>query len=491
MNDKINDPKYGLWSRSSLIKMYPKEKDKINDLYLNNERLAESQANRKPKQYRLTKANFKNHIWQLDLLDISPYKDDNDGNEYLLIAIDVFSRFAYAVPLKNKSAKSVINGLKILFQQDKPSVISFDRGKEFDNETVNKFLHNQKVFFFFLNPPIKGAIVERFNRTLWSLINKYQTLNNTLSFVNVLQDLLYNYNHKVHRTIKKAPVDVDEYDQYHFSQMNEQKESKIKQVRKFKVDDYVKISKERNIFDKEIAGYYTYEIFKVSKVIDSKPITYKLVDLKDEPIEGIFYSSELKKVNMPDQYEVEKILDEKGTGRNKKYLIKWRGYSDKFNEWIPASQVKNISLGKDGVNYSTTSRIQRARQGKGIGDVINKAIDNLPFELHLPGHANSGPGTKVEERLKEADDFVNGRITKDQCKYGRCSLPLNKVDQLALQHDIVYHNHKDAETRRLADQELLNGCLEILKNKNNTFDVRTRIDASVVALIIKAKLGLS
>ena len=80
---------------------------------------------------------------------------------------------------------------------------------------------------------------------------------------------------------------------------------------------------------------WTLEIFTVSEVFQTNPPTYSLKDYDDEKIEGTFYDTEVQKViKMDDIYKIEKILKTRRRGRVKEYLVKWKGYPDKFNSWV-------------------------------------------------------------------------------------------------------------------------------------------------------------
>ena len=107
---------------------------------------------------------------------------------------------------------------------------------------------------------------------------------------------------------------------------------------KFRIGDLVRISlKRRPIFDKSSSNTkWTEELFKIHSINKSNVITYKIKDLNDEIIEGIFYERELQKTKNASQvYIIEKIIR-----KNKnKYLVKWRGYSNDFNTWVDKDDI--------------------------------------------------------------------------------------------------------------------------------------------------------
>jgi len=342
--DLLKDPKRGLWGYNTLKRMYPNEKDKAKELFNDEElQLYQPAITKFPRRKTLARTLDLNH--QVDLLDISPFSKENSDYKFILTSVDVLSRFAQAQPLKNKTADEIIRGLELMFEERKPARLSFDRGKEFINKKATEFLKDWHVYSFPLNPPMKASMVERFHRTLWQLINRYMVTHSTYSFVPVLQQLIDNYNSKIHSTIKMAPKDVTRENQekvYQTVLHNTKNTSVFEPIKrpKFKYGDYVRIQKNRGVFDKESKGYWNREIFKISRVLLTNPITYHITDLLDEEISGSFYESDLQKTTKPESFKVDKILQTKwvGVGRNRKkrVLIQWLGYPEKFNSWEDA-----------------------------------------------------------------------------------------------------------------------------------------------------------
>ena len=126
-------------------------------------------------------------MWEMDLAGLRSLSKYNDKYKYLLNVIDIFSRYAWRVSLKDKTGTSITTALKSLFQNRKPITIQSDKGTEFVNSSVQQYLKRQGVSFHTThNPDIKGAIIERFNRTLKTRMYKYFTKNNTYRFSDVI-----------------------------------------------------------------------------------------------------------------------------------------------------------------------------------------------------------------------------------------------------------------------------------------------------------------
>jgi transposase InsO family protein len=149
-------------------------------------------------------------VWEMDLAYLTSLSKYNDGYKFLLNVIDVFSRYAWSVPLKYKTGASVTTALKALFINRQPRTLQSDEGTEFVNRTVQRYLKNQVIEFHTTHiPDIKCALIETFNRTLKSKIYKYFTKHITYRYINILQKLLEGYNNTVHSTIGIAPCKVN------------------------------------------------------------------------------------------------------------------------------------------------------------------------------------------------------------------------------------------------------------------------------------------
>ncbi|KAK3929353.1 Putative uncharacterized transposon-derived protein [Frankliniella fusca] len=160
----------------------------------------------------VTYADNIDESWQTDLTDFQSLKKDNDGFSYILCVIDVFSKFAWAVPIKDKSGPSIIKGFQTIFKTTdrRPTRLFSDKGKEYINKTFQKFLKENNITYIHThNPDIKCSIVERWQRTIKSKLFKRFTYTEKYRYVDgLLDDIVDAYNHTYHRSIKMRPVDV-------------------------------------------------------------------------------------------------------------------------------------------------------------------------------------------------------------------------------------------------------------------------------------------
>ena len=241
-----------------------------------------------------------NEQWQCDLIDLSRLKKHNRGKTFVLTSIDVFSKVADAVPLANKTSSEMIRGLKILFKraQKVPRTLQTDKGREFLNGPVQAYLKKVGVHHFVTeNDDIKAAVVERFNRTLKERLWRYFTRHKTLHYLKVLPMLVSSYNRSFHRSIGMAPADVTWENQEKVWHRLYEKDTKRKTPKaKLKVGDKVRLSHTRRTFKKGYLPAWTKEIFVVTSVLKTQPVTYKLVDSTGEALLGSFYDQELQRV---------------------------------------------------------------------------------------------------------------------------------------------------------------------------------------------------
>ena len=156
--------------------------------------------------------------------------------------------------------------------------------------------------------------------------------NNNTVWYNILPKLLKTYNNRYHYSIKTKPINVTKLNEKYIKD-NFYTYDKTNKKPKFIINDLVRISlKRRELFDKPSGNIkWSEELFKIHSIHKSNVITYKIKDLNDEIIKGIFYEKELQKTkNTTGEYIIEKILK---TKTNKIY-VKFRGYSNNFNSWI-------------------------------------------------------------------------------------------------------------------------------------------------------------
>ena len=192
-------------------------------------------------------SGFKDNIWGVDLADMQSLSKYNKGIKYLLCAIDLFSKHAWVVPIKDKKGVSIVNAFrKVISEGRKPNKIWADKGSEFYNNSFKKWLKDNDIEMYLIHNEGKSVVAERFIRTLKTKIYKYMTSVSKNVYIDKIDDIVSEYNNTYHRTIKMKPVDVKDN-----TYVDSKKEVNGKDP-KFKVGDRVRISKYKNIF---VKGY--------------------------------------------------------------------------------------------------------------------------------------------------------------------------------------------------------------------------------------------
>lgn len=272
---------------------------------------------------------------------MQPWAKYNKGFKYLLAVIDVFSKYGFMVPLKDKKGPSVASAFEKIFTTSGriPNKLWTDKGKEFYNRPVAELLESRgNITLYSTENEEKSSVAERWNRTMKERMFKYFSSNNTNVYIDILQDLVSRYNNTKHSALKMTPLDASQKKNESKVYKNLYGNLEKRSVRpKFMLGDYVRIAKRKGKFSKGYIPRWTEEIFQISEVQNTVPVTYKLKDLNNEDIKGSFYEKELQKTKQ-DTYRIEKVLRRKGN----EILVKWQGYGPEFNSWIPADTVEKL-----------------------------------------------------------------------------------------------------------------------------------------------------
>ena len=273
------------------------------------------------------------NTWTADLVDMQPYSRWNRGYKYLLTVLDVFSKYAWVVPIKDKKGETITKAFRVIVGKRKPVYLWTDKGTEFYNSNFKEYLKENGITLYSTQNVEKSSVIERFNRTLKSKMFKQFTIQNSTVFTDILPQIVEEYNNTYHSTIKMTPKEASLKKNESIAYLNSYRDEPFPKFKKpsFKEGDKVRISKYRGIFDKSYKGNWSEELFVIYKTQPTIPITYKIKDLLGEDIKGSFYEQELQKADQ-EVYRIEKVL--KKDYRNKRMFVKWKGYPDKFNSWV-------------------------------------------------------------------------------------------------------------------------------------------------------------
>ena len=245
---------------------------------------------------------YKDETWSADLIDKSFPTKCKNNYKFILTVIDIITKYAWAIPLKNKSGLSITNGFKTILSEGQKVhrvALKVENQKSYGKIEVvsfaikhlNLYLKNMKQNYILLSD-LKAVFIERFNRTSLHIINEPMFINGDGNWVNILND-----------AIDMTPVDASNNPdkvKYTFNFKN------IKP--KLKVGDYVRSADKCKIFSKGYASNWNRELFMVNEVLKTQPPTYKIEDINGEIIEGKYYEQEFLKSEV-DFESNNKVLD--------------------------------------------------------------------------------------------------------------------------------------------------------------------------------------
>jgi len=212
-------------------------------------------------------------IWAADLVEMQAFSKFNRGVRYLLTIIDVFSKYGWMLPLKDKTGKSVADTFKEIFKKSKqkPENLWTDKGREFYKKHVKEL----GVEHYSTENEEKSSVAERWNHTMKEKMFKYFTANNTNKYIDVLDDFVERYNNTRHSSIKMTPVEASTKENEVRVYRNLYPDLTRRPMRaKFKTGEKVQIQKKKGLFEKGFTQNRTEEVFTVSKIQRTNPVTY-------------------------------------------------------------------------------------------------------------------------------------------------------------------------------------------------------------------------
>ena len=217
--------------------------------------------------------------------------DTNNGVTYLLVCVDVFSRFVRVQPMKSKySTDAVVAFKKMLRKKSMPAKVCFDQGTEFSGE-FRKFCRDKKIKIYSTRSETKAAS-ERAIKSLKNINYRYMEENGD-KYMRKMDSFLKTMNTRVNRSTGKAPKNVTNKDFlsifFYKNSINQHKRPR------FKVGENVRISKKDVSFRKGYKSQFTNETFKIVKIATFKQPTYNLFGEYGDKILGKFYEQELSK----------------------------------------------------------------------------------------------------------------------------------------------------------------------------------------------------
>ena len=328
-----------------------------------------SRALRKTFPRRKDLAYFFSERWEADVGDIGKarFVDLKTGKEkgrYFLLAVDLFSRKVMVEPLPNKTASTVAKALEKILSTLKrpysaPQTLETDQGGEFFNSTLRNFLKEKSVDLIFARGANKARSAERHIRSFKRVLVPFLETHPDVSWNDAIYAVRDALNRRFNRSLGMAPNQViDRWKEVQEKNLEERpvrpflpflkQQLQIERGRPvrdrgktFSLGDAVIIPRKKRGMKKESDRQFSYEVYYVDAIrTEEKPFMYKLRDGMGNKVKRLFYAQELRKVEVPSHYPVQKILRTK-TVRGKKFaLVSWLDHDSRFDSWIPSSELE-------------------------------------------------------------------------------------------------------------------------------------------------------
>lgn len=279
-------------------------------------------------------------LFQSDLCDMNIYKDENRNYRYILLVINCFSKYCYARGLVTKSAVEVSKAMESILRDisarnEHIKLLHTDAGTEYFNTVFKNLMKKHNINHYITYSHLKAQMAERLIRTLRRKFSQLFMLQGSTNWIDRLQDVIDEYNSTVHSKIKMKPIDVTKDNEKMVYNRAYRRHFINRKPYKFKVGQYVRVSKYKRLFEKDHTNTFSLEPFQIHQIKRTFPTTYILNDLNGNIIQGGFYQQELQATKHHDVFLIEKII--KQTKNKARTLVKWFGYEKP--EWI---DTKNI-----------------------------------------------------------------------------------------------------------------------------------------------------
>ena len=234
-------------------------------------------------------------IWSIDLADFSDYKTSNNkGFRYIFIIIDNFSKYLWAIPLKNKYSQTITNEFSniITISKRKPLKIESDRGSEFYNSIFQNFLKSKSIHHYSRYTDEGPSIAERVIRTIRNLLKKPVFEKGNADWLSELSSVLNKYNNTIHHSTKMKPIDASRKSNQKLV-YNNLKDDREKQKPKYKLGQLVRTADIKRVFSKGDSTNYSYKLYTITEVIHDTIPSYRLDYLPERYNENLLVPTKL------------------------------------------------------------------------------------------------------------------------------------------------------------------------------------------------------
>ena len=251
-----------------------------------------------PKKNYPTNKIIYNHIdeiWSIDLADMIDYKiSNNKGYRYIFIIIDNFSKYLWAIPLKNNNSQTITNEFSniLIKSKQKPVKIESDRGSEFYNSIFHNFLKLKNIHHYSRFTDKGPSIAERVIRTIRNLLKKPVFEKGNADWVSELSSVIKKYNNTIHHSTKMTPIQASKKsnEKIVFDNLRDDRE---KQQPKYKLGQLVRTADIKRVFSKGDSTNWSYKLYTLTEVIHDSIPSYRIDYLPERYNENLLLPTKL------------------------------------------------------------------------------------------------------------------------------------------------------------------------------------------------------
>ena len=265
-----------------------------HDLHSKNRRITKKKF---PRRRIITRFPF--DVWMADTINYLKHKRENDNYAYIVLMFDCFTRKLWAVPMKKIDAEHTADAFQSVFKNlpKTPTHLVTDNGTEFFNSAVAEIFDEYGVNHYATpsKSPSKASMAERVIRTIKTRIARFMQLKKNKRWIDVLDELVKNYNETPHASTGYKPNDINESNQ---KKLYKKMFNNLPTISRLKLGDKVRVLIKKNLFEKGYTQNWSDEIYVISKVLNSQGVVwYRVSTFDGKQQQDIYYYNQLNLVS--------------------------------------------------------------------------------------------------------------------------------------------------------------------------------------------------
>lgn len=282
-------------------------------------------------------ANYCGEVFQIDIMDLSQFRDSNDSLRYALLGYDTFSKYAIAHTLPNRKPTSVQTGLEDFVKRLPFSIVRifWDKEGSFVSKQIQKWLKDRDIANYTTVAKVKAPGVERLVRTVRTHLQRYFEATGSRRWIDRLQTFLHSYNNRINSTTKQRPLDLVNDPLIVPAKRKHHRDPVTKTIPP--IGAHVRLNRLRDTFEKEASGSWSRELFKVVGHKTGGPglHTIKVQDMLGNPVRGSLYLHECQQVSWDGRKTLEDVLEHRTLpGPRRQQLVTFVEYPEHYKVWI-------------------------------------------------------------------------------------------------------------------------------------------------------------